>query len=117
MVQIMESIVPGDSCTAEIRSQRRTCCSMCSTVKDSTLISATQFWPSRASRTIRFFLLEALKIKGAKSFGGVPSNQEEDQKGSLGTVANGDPGSGVEKVSVGDIVWGFRSYPRFFWRR
>jgi hypothetical protein len=75
--------VPGDSCTPERRSQRRTYCSRCSTVNESTLISATQVWPSRASRTVRFFLLEALKIKGAKSFGGAPSNHEEDQKEAL----------------------------------
>src|SRR3954453_13149630 len=79
----MESVVLGESWTTERRSQRRMYCSRCSTVKASTLISATQFWFSRASRTVRFFLLEALKIKGAKSFGGVPSSQEEDQKEAL----------------------------------
>jgi hypothetical protein len=37
-------------------------------------------------------------------------------KGSFRTIANGDPSSGVEKISIGGIIRGFRSYPRFFRR-
>ena len=77
---MMESSISGESWISEMRSHSWTNWPMCSAVKASTAISATQVWSVRASWTVRFFLLEALKIRGAISFGGLPSSHEEDQK-------------------------------------
>lgn len=64
----------------ERSSQRWANWTMCSTVKESTARSVTQFWPLSASWTLRFFLLYALKIRGTRSLCSVPLSQEEDQK-------------------------------------
>jgi hypothetical protein len=56
--------------------------------------------------------LEALKTRGARSLGGAPWSQEDDQKEALAPLPM-DTSGRIEEVPVGGGVGGFSAHPRF----